>query len=364
MKLSVFALGFLFLHLLVFPDETFYSSNEIGMALFQIPAYRTDEYEYILSIDRNDLKETRRLIKNGEEIKKEELLHNKNGNLILKQTYEKDKLKEAEYFNNAGQMKKREFYIDGNLTEKEIFEYLNGKISKKFVYDSNDNLLYTDLYTLNKEGMLIKLIRKQEDSTTSKTVIVGDKNGIADELTGYADKINIVRYDLSGRIIETEEWNKDNQVSLKIINRSTKTDKIESVLKKDILNNTLTKEQYDSNEWLIYKKFEDNNGIVYEEWYTRDKEGRAVKIMRRSREKGVEEWDYSYGSGDTVNSERYRIHGSLQKETLYPDKNHRIEKFYRKGEEFIRVYYEEGEKIKEEIIKNGEVIRERNLKTE
>ena len=363
MKLSVFVLSYILLCSMIFPDEKYYSSNKIGMALSPIPIYRTDEYDYVLKIDTDRLKETRRLIKKGEEIQREELLHSRSGRLITKKTYEKGKLKEAEYFNGTGQIQKNELYKDGKLTEKEIFSYLKGRIDKKYVYDSNDNLLYTDLYTISRKGMLIKLVRRAGGITASRTMIIGDSGGIADELTNYADRTNIVRYNFSGKVIETEEWNKNREVIRKTIKRAEKTGKIESVLENDYEKNTTTAEKYNSKEKLIYKKAVDNTGIVYEEWYTRDEKGRIVKLMRRSRSRGDEEWIYSYGSGDTITEEKYEFHGALQKATLYIDDSHRVEKFYRKGEEFIRIYYEEGKKFKEEIIKKGKVIRERDLKT-
>ncbi|NOY10026.1 MAG: hypothetical protein GXP33_14435 [Spirochaetes bacterium] len=362
MKRIILITGFFFSLIFLFAEVSFFTSNEIGMALKKIPFYRTDEYKYVLMVERSKLTENRVLLFKGEKIKRKELHYNKQGRLEKEKSYEKEKLVSIQYYDSYGKVIRLEYYKDGDILRKEDYRYVHNRISEKQVYNSEGDLLYTDFYTLNSMGMLIKLVRKWSAAEPSETVLIAGREGITAELTGYSDTVKIVRYNRAGGEIETEQWKGNTLISRKTIYRNSKTGKRESSVEEDYVNNTVSSEEYDDQGNPVSKEVKSGDKIVSEETYSLDNKGRIVKKIRKSKEHGMEEWDYRYDSEGNVTEEKYFVRGVIGKITAYPDKEHKVEKLYRNGEEFIRLYYKGGKKFKEEIISGDKVIKTRKLK--
>ncbi len=359
MKRVVLFAGFYFSLIFLFPETVFFTSDEIGMALEKIPFYRTDEYEYVLKVERSKLVENRILLFKGRKLKRKELHYNKHGRLEKEKSYEKEKLVSIRYYDSSGKVIRLEYYKDGAIVEWEDYRYVRNRISEKQVYNSAGDLLYTDLYTLDSRGMLIKLLRKRSAAGSSETVLIADRKGITAELTGYSDTVNIVRYNPEGRVIETEEWKGSTLTGRRIIHRNSKTGKRESSVEEDYVNNTVSSEVYDNQGNPVSKVVKKSDKIISEERYSLDNKGRIVKKVKKSKEHGMEEWEYRYNSEDNITEEKYFVRGVIEKIITYPDKDHKVEKLYRNGEEFIRLYYKGGEKFKEEIISGGRVVKTR-----
>ena len=87
--------------------------------LFRSPFYRTDEYEYVLRVDRSKLVENRILLFKGIKLKRKELHYNKHGRLEKEKSYEKEKLVSIRYYDSSGKVIRSEYYKNGDILQKE-----------------------------------------------------------------------------------------------------------------------------------------------------------------------------------------------------------------------------------------------------
>ncbi len=340
----------------VMAQTSIYRSNPFGMELEKIEAYRRDEHEYVLEVDRKPGSEIRRLYASRSEVRRWETAETRDGRKIERE-YEGKVLVAFRLYEASGALLREETYRDGALQQKASYLYAGGIPTGVEVTDAEDKLLYRDEYRLSLRGSLREVRRTYADGAIGDTALLtaGAGGEERDTLSGVTV---IIRYDAKARVAEKEQWLKDVLVSAEsFIYRGEDGSLLESSESRPA-DKTAILRDYDGEGRLAAEKISVDGTQTERTDYLRDSEGRATEKRRRGPE-GMEVWSYSYDAAGELAKEEYTLRGSLMKRTLYASKDERTEEFFREGEMFLRVFFFKEAKTKEQVFEDGIMVRER-----
>jgi hypothetical protein len=358
---TIFFLMLLILPPFLYPEVRYYKSNDIGMKLKEIREEDVDEYDYILLVEETTDMETRDLLSDNGIIKRWEYSLYNNRNVREERKFNGDTLESIYYYDRRGRLVEEHLYSGDLLTQKIVYFYSeNQELDQIKSYDNTGNLLYEEYYEFNRHGMIRRVTRTWSDGRNQVSSFVYGHGQLVEETYSSDGEMTISRYDETGNLTFIEVWEGDEQVREKMFFYNKTDESLLSTLEKDLSQGIETESRFNTEGWLIEETVSKDDKTVYKQVYTYDNEGRKA-TMKKTSDRGLEEWSFYYDSEGDLNREEYYNRGMLERRTVYTSDNSYYEELYRYGELLIRVYYEDEAKIREEFIDDGEVIKVKDL---
>jgi len=332
------------LSLFVCSQEIYYRSNELGMTLETIEEYRIDEFPYVLLVIKEGERETRVLTKDGVEYKRWELETDR-GRPLRKRVVESDE-DTVTLYNYAGRVEEERTYREGNLIEKKEFSYSGNLLSEARVYDGEGHILYRDIYYRDRDGRLMRIVRKGVEQERQVSAYSFWEGNILEEWHGSNNSGLLFRFNERGDVIAKERW-----VEGELQERE------EFFLRDDKPIRTV-KDNYKTGRKTVttFTPDGDMTGLITTE------KGRLIEEVefiyrdgllkeKRRRVPGMREtWRYEYDQDDELAIEEYWADNTLRKVIVYTGENSYYEELYRGGSAFLRIYYKDEQKVKEEFL--------------
>jgi hypothetical protein len=340
-------------------EASLYRSNAAGMLLEPIPAFRRDESEFVMEVEKKGDLEIRRLFQAGKESRRWETVTASDG-AKTEREYDGGTLAAKRAYAATGGILWEETYADGKLEQKSIYEYSEGRLAGVRVQDAKGAHVYTERFQLAERGSLRQVQRANADgSATSSWYAAGD-TGLAEERNTVGGVSYIRRYDAKGRVTVIELMKDGETASRRELSYKGDTDLLLSAVETIPAEKKRIDEDYDQDGRLFQQRVSVADKETERTDYARDKEGK-VQTARRTSGEGIEEWRYEYDSSGDVSSEKYFRKGSLEKVTVYTAKGERYEELYKDGELFLRAYYKDEVKTREQVYEKGILVRERSF---
>lgn len=346
MKIIVCILSILISSLTSLQAQQWFSSNELGMKLYTIEWFRTDEYEYTLKYFLKDGHKYNVLYKDEKEIKKTIIKDLPEGGkeetifemdeLIRRIIYDSKGAVQTEYIDSIDGMMRIEYtYNDNQLTERRAYE--------------NDNqLLFHDVYTYGRNNKLLRVKRLHGDKTETATWSFNN-GGMISETFSSDEVFYKYLYKPNAEIAERVEGYND---SFSQNEKHVYSD--DGVLQKVVItnsaNNIKTTHHYNQDGIITAKVTRDGDGRITSETNWEYEDGVLIREIRR--EKGNKtEVNYFYEDDNkTPAREEVIENGTVTQITVYTGEDAWYREIYRKGKPFVRIYYENQEIIKEEFL--------------
>ncbi|RPJ08100.1 MAG: hypothetical protein EHM28_05245 [Spirochaetaceae bacterium] len=346
--------------MIVHAEPEYFSSDSVGLEIERINKYRLDEFEFVLEVESSGNRVTKRLLQDGDERMRWELVHDNEGLKKEELEYDKKILSIRTEYDRKGNRTLEEIYTDGQLTEKKTFNYSRRGIDFAEAFDNAGKKLYTDEYDIAPSGRLRSVRRIFPSGRIDVKHYVFAENKMVGEWEYIEGKIILSEYNSRGKLIRKETWDKDTLENITESIFNEETGAIISERERDLVNKTSTERTYDNTGNVISEKLTGSSGIPAEVSYTWENNRRIG--MRKKSEIGVEEWKYFYGPDGKLEREEYYRRGFLEMRTVYKGEDSWYEEILRNEEVFVKVYYEKNKKVREEFIQDNEVIRTRDYK--
>ncbi len=340
-------------------QKTVYRSNGFGMAMGEIASYRRDEYEFVLEVDKKPGSEVRRLYKNGAEVRRWETVSIEDGKK-RENEYEEGKLAATRMLGASGELLREETFLDGELRQKAVYEYVKGNPVGVKVTAADGTLVYSDELRLSTRGALREVRRTFADGGSAFSVFLGVSGVGGEEWDSLAGITLVIRYDGRARAVEKEQWKGETLISAEKLVFRGDSDLLSESTEDRPESDTRVERIYDEQGRLSTERILVEGKLTEQTSFVWDGEGRNTEKRRRGPD-GIEEWRYSYDASGTLELAEYFLRGSLAKKTYYTAKGERNEEYYREGEMFLRVYYSGDVKTREEVFEDGVLVRERSF---
>lgn len=341
-----------------FCDVLLYKSNEFGMALQRIEPYKRDESKWVLEIKRDGKNEVRRLYDNGKEARRWEVSWTGSETRKVESELTAGVLSARRAYDALGTLLEEEQYEAGTLSQKSVFTYAGGRLSRMKVTAADGSVRYTEKYVYGRSGTLREVRRTGAGGDVRVSTYVSGSAGVSEERTAGKDTLFITRYDTQGRVASREVRKLDQTLSQEEYHYRPDSDLLLSSTERLPKEVKIIERRYDEAGKLLSEVSTANGAVVEESTYARDDQGRETARTRRSA-LGLETWKYSHSEDGKVTREEYFRLGSLQKITNYGQGKLRTEELYKNEELFLKVYYDGDARLKEEVYAGGKLIRER-----
>ncbi len=327
-------------------SQQYYRSNSIGMPLEKLGKYRSEMLtsEYILEISRSGSSEKRVLLKNGEIIKKWEIVLNSFGEVVKEIFYEGERKTVTNY--RSGHILDKEEYSGGELEGRSRYIYTAaGRMSSIEEYDSSGSLILKREY-INPESGRISRIGTESASDNREDISSYSFSGtdVRYEWQGNSEGTGRYFYYSSGRVVYMEKWSLNSLVSR--TDYFYDDDVLEQTVERIFSGNIEILKNYDEKRRVVSETEKKGDEIFRKVHNTYDGENISKKVV--SSDSGTEKYLYNY-SDDKLSSELYYFNGSLRKKTVYQegDGNY-FEDLYSENVKYMRIYYKDSEKYKTE----------------
>jgi hypothetical protein len=360
-KRVILALFFFLLFFPLFlPSETFYyKSNSLGIAMEPVLPEESENFPYILKVEKERGREIHRLYGENKETKRWEYLTEPGGGWIECRSFSNGELTSHIFYSASARVREEHRYMNGELEQQIHYEYDRGKLSFVESVDGQDAFLYSERYSYTSSGLLRETVRKYAEGYIQIHTYRFDDNMLAEEIIQRGKEFFISRYDEAGRILEWVHSRGDDLIQKKEWNYVDGCDFPFSLKNSYLEGGTVIYTEYGTDGRIVYEK---KSGDVEEEIsYIRDVAGRLQrKIVKGGG--GLEVWQYIYDESDEILQEDYYNRGELSLRRIYTAFDMWYEELYREDELFLRVFYEKDEKVREVFISKGQVVREREYR--
>ena len=351
---------FLLLFPLSIPSETFYyKSNSLGMALAPVLPEESENFPYILKVEKVNGGEVHRLYSENKETKRWEYLTEPGGGRIECRSFSNGELTSHIFFTASARVREEHRYLNGELVQQICYEYDRGKLSFVEAADGQDTFLYSERYSYTSSGLLRETVRKYAEGDIRIHMYRFDDNMLAEEIIHRGKESFISRYDEAGRILEWVHYHGDNIIQKKEWHYVDGCDFPFSLKNSYLEEGTVIYAEYDTNGMVVHEK--KSGGVEEEITYIRDAAGRLQEKTIKGGG-GLEVWRYTYDESDEILQEDYYNRGELSLRRIYTAPDMWYEELYREDEMFLRVFYEKDEKVREVFISKGRVVREREYR--
>jgi len=357
MKPALLALLF-FCTIRSFGEEIFYTSNASGMLLQRVSAYRRDETEWIVSVNKSAAAETRRLLDNGVESRRWETTWSSTQK--VERELVGDVLQYRRVYDAGGALLQEEQYKSGELSQKSIFTYSAGRLMRMRAVDGAGAQIYAEEYLYATNGSLRQVVRTGSPGEVTSSSFVAGPAGLSEERVHGVDANYVVRYDVQGRVEDREERRGTALVSREDFTYQGDGDALAHSTLSLPADSTVVERTYDDGGLLATETTTTKGAVVLQDTYTRDEKGQVTVKVRRG-PLGIESWKYTRDDAGVVKREQYSLRGSIVKVTLYGEKSQRVEELYANGEVVLKVYYDGDTRLKEQVYKGGVLLRERTF---
>ena len=174
------------------------------MALARIPPYQRDANRWVLQVRRSGPDEVRRLFDDGKEVRRWDFTRNREGTERVEKETGGGKLVARRLYDSAGSLLQEEDYVDGTLSKKTLFTYVDGRLSRTRTLDAEGSPVSSEAYIYASNGGLREVRRTASPGETTVTSAVTSRAGLSEERSSMAGSLFIERYDPDGRMINRE----------------------------------------------------------------------------------------------------------------------------------------------------------------
>jgi hypothetical protein len=351
-------------------DARWFRSDEMGLAIEPIPAFRTDEFAWVLAVERTvrggGWVETRRLYSGAVEQRRWTLVRSADG-----RTEEREErggvLAARRLSGAAGELLQEELFEGGRPASRSVYEYASGRLVRMRVFSADGSLSSTADYVTAPSGRLREVRWTASDGSVRSASQAAGGTGstaggaaVSEERSreGYAWRTT--RYDASGRVAVREQGDASGLVSRQRLvyggdSRTPVTSTTEWPAEKKVVTT------YHDAAGREVAQTATVAGVVTERVaWIRDDAGRVL-VMRRTGSGGTEEVRTSWAADGSVEREERFVRGTRVKTVIHTGPDERIEELYADGDLFLRVFYRGDARIREEAVVDGAVVRERTF---
>ncbi len=334
-----FIILFLFASFL-FGAELVFKSNELGMSLERIPKVRERDFSYILLVKTEGKKTTRRLLRDGREIKRWEREEG-SGGALSEEYFENGELVQMQRF-EAGRLAEESLFASGLLQEKKVLTYTGDTLTASSVYGPG-GLLFSDQYVRGGSGSLRRLIRSYPDGKRVVSSFSLAAGKMLEEWHGDANDADLFRF--SGGGLLSEETYREGRLAVSKV--YTYAEGRAASAEEDYGSGVRTDRVYDEDFRVVSEVTEDPVSGRSETAFTYLGDKLSEKTRRSA---GLRErWVYAYGPSGILERELYAKNGVTVKVTTHQGSDS-VEELYRDGEPFLRVFFRNKERVGEEFI--------------
>ncbi len=318
-------------------EETFFRSNSLGMPLAEISKYRTDEFQYVLTIEKTDGTALRTLYEDGEAVRRwrSTVL----GRRRIVESFEGDTPVTVETY-EEGRLIAEELFRYGSLEVRFEYRYTGDVLRKIVAYDEAGKV-YEDAYVRDGTGRLLRLIRTYAAGGRDVSAYTFSGVDLVGEWHGDEEASTVFRFGSEGPMAE-EKWREGALLyRSEILSYNPKR-----AVETDFVTGTVVERQYDESGNIVQESGTGPDGQLKVRYEYQD----GKQVAKTARSPGTtERWEYVY-EGDELTAERYLRDGEMIMNTVYTGENSYTEEIYREGRIFLKVYYEDEQRSKEEFI--------------
>jgi YD repeat-containing protein len=337
-------------------EQMLYRSNTTGMLLERIAPYRRDDSEWIVTVEKTPTQEVRRLLDNGRETRRWETSWTDGHTRSEERETAGKQLVALRVYDAQGNLLREEEYANGALSRTSVLAYTGGTLRRTRVLGPDGAQLSSTEYLYAVNGSLREVLRTEDGGGLNISSTVTGPAGVSEQTASAGEARQVVRYDGSGRIIDTERRRGDTLVSRELFRYRADSDLLDSSTEELPVDGKTIERRYDEAGRIVSETSESGGGE--ETTYARDDKGRLIAKTRRT-PAGLEVWRYTLDASGGVQREEYSRRGSLQKVTTYGKGRERTEDLYRDGALFLRVYFDGDTRLREEVHSGDAVLRER-----
>jgi hypothetical protein len=348
-----------------------FRSDEMGLAIEPIPAFRTDEFTWILSVERSTAggsgwMETRRLLSGGVEERRWTIVRSPDG-----KTEEREEragvIAARRRTGAAGELLQEELFEDGRPSSRSVYEYASGRLGRVRVFAADGSLSSTVEYLTAPSGRLREVrwtaadgSLRTESQAAGGTGSVPGGAALAEERAREGTEWRTIRYDEAGRAAVLEQGGPDGLVFRRRLLYAGSSTTPASSWTEWPAEKRVVETQYDAGGGEISETTTIAGIVTERAGWSRDEAGRVL-VVRRTGTGGTTEVRTTWAADGTLEREEHFLRGSRVKNVIHTAANERVEELFEDGEMFLRVQYRGDTRVREEVILDGVVVRERTF---
>jgi hypothetical protein len=348
----------LFLSPCLITEAQWYASNGVGVLGEAIDPSEADDHEYVLHISTDNGIEIRQLLHDGDEVNRTTI--ERSGITTTETEYEDRVLATRRVYDSEGCLTTEELYDSGELEEFREYEYAEGRLFRRRVFDADSALLQLDTYAYWSDGSLRSILR--EDGAVTEYRYSGGR--LDEEWVSRGETEERYVYDRQGRLTDRWLWSAGE-----ITERETREywgagpeSPIKSIV--IIAGEETTTRGYDNRGRLVSREVSREGVVVLQRWLAYSGDLLVQEVERESGE--TRTWEYEYVDQE-LDKTTYLEGNTVVKVSVHrteSDEFDRIDYIYRNGEVALRAYFTDGRRVKEEVLRDGEVILTRMIDAE
>lgn len=348
-------------------ENRWFRSDEIGLAIEPIPAFRADEFPWVLAVERlprgDGWTETRRLLSGGIEQRRWTLVRSADGR--TEEREERGGEMTARRLSGAdGELLQEELFSAGAASSRTVYEYAAGRLARTRAFAADGSLASTVEYLAAPSGRLREVRWTAADGslrTASQaaggTGSVAGGVAVSEERTREGDVVLTTRYDEHGRVAVRERRDPSGLVSSERLSYTGEARSPASSIAEWPGERKVVEAAYDAAGGEIAETTTVAGAVTERVAWIRDEAGRALAV-RREGTSGTAEVRFSWADG-TLKREEHFVRGARVKNVIHETADERVEELFDDGQLFLRVRYRGDARIREEVVVDGRVVRER-----
>jgi hypothetical protein len=351
-------------------DARWFRSDEMGLAIEPIPVFRTDEFAWVLAVERTvsggGWVETRRLFSAATEQRRWTLVRSADGR--TEEREERGGVMTARRLSGAaGELLQEELFEGGKPSSRSVYEYASGRLVRVRVFGADGSLSSTVEYVTAPSGRLREVRWTAPNGAVRSASMAAGGTGyaaggppVSEERTREGDEWRTTRYDTAGRTVVRERGDGSGLVSRQRLayegdSRTPASSTTEWPAGKKSVTTSYDAAGGEAAEVTTVA------GVPVERVaWVRDEAGRVL-VMRRTGATGAEEVRTSWAADGTVEREEHFARGARVLTVIHTSPGERVEELFVEGDLFLRVYYRGNARIREEAVVDGRVVRERTF---
>ena len=297
------------------PAISIYRSNNFGMQLEPIPAWRRDE-SHVDSpgkprppkVRSGGFSRTARRSVRGR-------FHRTAGSGREERELADGVLAARRVYGPTGDLQEEDQYSKGKLTQKSLYTYASSRVSRVRVTGADGSVAYTEDYLYTSRGSLREVRRTEGKSETADSAFVTGSSGFLEERNQVGDETFVGRYDARGRAVERERCKGGTDLCPRedFVYRGD-TDQLLSSVEKRPGGGQVISRAYDTAGRLQAERRHGGQGRSRRQRIRGTRKGGSPEELRRS-SAGLEEWRYTLDAAGKTDAGGVFRRGSLEKVT-------------------------------------------------
>lgn len=351
-------------------DVRWFRSDEMGLAIEPIPAFRADEFPWTLAVERTiaggGWVETRRLLSGFAEQRRWTLVRSADGR--TEEREERGGAIAARRLSGAsGELLQEETFEAGKPSGRSVYEYAAGRLVRVRVFDADGSLASTVEYVTAPSGRLREVrwtapvggVRSASQMAGGTGYAAGGA-AVSEERTRDGDEWHTTRYDASGRAAEREEGDASGLRWRQLLSYAGTTGTPTSSTTEWPAERRVVTTSYGASGGEVEETTAVAGVVTERVVWTRDEAGRVL-AKRRTGAGGTEEVRTTWGDDGAIAREEHFARGMRVRTVIHTGPDERTEELFADGDLFLRVYYRGDTRVREEAIVEGKVAREREF---